>query len=288
MTLTIVPRAAIGLPEPPSTRPKLRRGIGELLVHYTGVNGYKADPLADLRYAKSVAYFGLNRDPAIPYEYSYLIGPGGGVFEQAGDYRPAHCLNWNTDSYGVLFMLGIGVAPTAAMIASFHALVAHLVATGQLAKDFRRYPHYARRATGCCGVTLADPPHGVRLDSPTGQGSLGELIPSVKAPLHDTPKPPAPTPTPPDPTTPPAEDDVIYQGLCKHENHDAVYALYSNGTKVWIRPGSGPVFRYLKQQAGESTEMNIYGDAVMGALGAIVGDIPEGVDAWGVPVMVPA
>lgn len=288
MTITIAPRAVIGLPEPPPTRPKLRRGIGELLVHYTGVNGYKADPLKDLTYAKSVAYFGLNRDPAIPYEYNYLIGPGGGIFEQAGDYRPAHCLNWNTESYGILFMLGIGVAPTAAMVRSFHELCAHLVATGQLAKDYRKVPHYGRRWTGCCGITLADAPHGVRLDSPTGQGSLGELVPSVKAQLQDTPKPPDPTdPTVPTPTPPPPikEQGIVYQGLCKHAGHDAVYALYSDGTKKWVAPGSGQTFRFLKQLAGESTEMNIFADdAVMRACGPIAGPVPDGVDPYGVPV----
>lgn len=283
MSLVITPRAVIGLPEPPSTRSKLRPGIGDLIVHYTGVNGYKADPLKDLAYAKSVAYYGLNRSPAIPYEYNYLIGPGGGVFEQAGDFRPAHCLNYNTESYGVLFMLGIGVAPTAAMVLSFHALRAYLVGTGRLTSTHRVSPHYRFRATGCPGFTLAETPHG-SWPSPTGEGSLGELVPSVKSQVHDQPKPPDPTPTP-EPEPDPTEDAAsMYQGLVKHPNHDAVYATYTGGYKIWIPNGHAlDRFRFFKQLEGKGTEVIFCDTLSMRAIGPIVGPRPPGVDDHGVP-----
>jgi hypothetical protein len=275
-------RALIGLPEPPATRSLQPPNLGEILVHYTGVFGYPADPMADLRYARSVAYYGLNREPPWPYEYNYLIGPGGGVFEQAGDYRPSHCLNWNLDSIGVLFMLGIGVHPTGAMIESFHDLCDRLVARGRLARHHRRLPHYARRWTSCSGNTTAEIPRGVRAGSPTGQGSNGELIPALLQRGDVIPTPP-PTPTP-EPTPTPTEDFTVYLGLCKFETHDAVYALYSDGTKKWIAPGAGQVFRGLKQMAGESTVMSIvYDPNVMRALGPIVGPAPTGVDVYGVP-----
>lgn len=180
--MNIAPRATIGLPEPPASRPKLRTGIGHLLVHYTGVGGYAADPSKDLAYAKSVAYFGMHRNPPIPYEYNYLIGPGGGVFEQAGAFKGAHCLNFNPDSYGVLMMLGVGVRPTKAMCDSFVELRRHLVATGQLAPGHEVAPHYRYRSTACPGLTVADAP-GTAWPSPTGEGRRGEVLEALRAPL---------------------------------------------------------------------------------------------------------
>lgn len=281
MALTIAPRQQILLPEPSILRPKLQSGIKELLCHYTGVNGYPANPLRDLEYARSVAYYGMHRTPAIPYEYNYLIGPGGGIFEQAGVYQGAHCKAWNPHSIGVLLMLGIGVHPTPAMIASWHALRVHLMGTGALAKDHIVLPHYARRATACPSLTIAEPPQGKLLNSPTGEGSIGDLLPFLQTVVT----PPTPTPPTPTPTPPPEEGHTVFTGLFKLSTHDAWYATYSDGTKKWIAPGSGDEFRALLQLGGHGTEMGVITNVeLFRALGPVIGPLPAGCDPYGVPL----
>lgn len=275
MTLTLVPRAAILLPEPPATRTRLRAGIKELLCHYTGVNGYPANPLRDLEYGKSVAYYGQLAGK--PYEYNYLIGPGGTVFVQAGEFAGAHCKAWNGESIGVLFMLGVGVQPTPEMIASFHALRVHLMATGALAKDHRVLPHYNRRATACCGQTLAEAPQGRLTTSPTGEGAIGDVLPFLLTVVSV----PAPAPLPP--STPSKEKHPVFTGIVKLDRPDAPwFACYTDGTKKWIAPNSGNEFRALLQLAGYGTEVGIFTDVeLFRALGPVVGPVPAGCDAWG-------
>lgn len=192
----IVPRASIGVPDPVAAGRKRLPQVSSLLVHYTGVRGYPADPTRDWDYARSVANYGVVSGKR--WEYSYLIGPGGTVYEQAGPYVAGHCLNWNSRSVGVLMMLGIGVEPTPEMIASFHELRAWLVEQGQLTTDHEVAPHYRYRWTSCAGLTLAERA-GAVWASPTGQGWRGELLPALR---QAAPPPPVSPPT----TTPPAVD----------------------------------------------------------------------------------
>ncbi|HEX6020904.1 MAG TPA: peptidoglycan recognition family protein [Solirubrobacter sp.] len=161
-----------------------------LVVHYTGVNGYN-DHTKDVAYARSVASYG--KVAGKTWEYNYLIGLGGTVFEDAGDRVAAHCARANDISIGVLLMLGIGVAPTTAMIDAFRQLRHDLVASGALRLDHQCVPHYRLRATGCPGLTLAAAPSGRFTATPTGEGSLGDLIPDLLAPWV----PPAPPPSVP-------------------------------------------------------------------------------------------
>lgn len=168
--MQIVDRAVIGVPAP-GGRALLASKTIPLLVHYTGVDGY-SDPKRDYEYASGVARYGISAGK--PFEYNYLIGSGGTVFEQAGAYRGAHCLNFNAQSYGVLFMLGKNIAPSDSQVASFHDLRDYLMASGQLHTAHFVAPHYRYRSTACPGNTLADVP-GARWNSPTGEGSLGQL-----------------------------------------------------------------------------------------------------------------
>lgn len=185
MGFTVVPRAQIGAPTPPSSRAKmvLERVV---LVHYTGAGTYN-DPTKDLQYAKSVARFGVVADK--PYEYNYLVGLGGGIFEQAGVYMGQHCKDFNADSVGVLMMLSPGVVPTLQMIDAFRWLMADCRKRGMLASNHAIEPHYEYRQTACPGSTLAGP-QGVTWNSPTGEGRLGDVIASLKVPwVTPTPEP---------------------------------------------------------------------------------------------------
>ncbi len=199
--MQIVPRAEIGVPDP-GTRVKIAPARRYLLGHYPGVNGYN-DPVKDWQYARSVAAFGIAN--GTPFEYSYLVGLGGTIFEQAGDRKPAHCLNFNADAIGILLMAGIGVAPTRAMIDAFRELRAHLVDTGALHPDHDCAPHYKYRSTICPGPMLSSTP-GAAWKSPTGEGRLGSLIPDLLEPWA-----PPITPTPQTPTAPvdPQEAEMV-------------------------------------------------------------------------------
>lgn len=93
-----------------------------------------------------------------------------------------------------------------------------------------------------------------------------------------------PQPEPPQPEPPDPEEHIVYKGLVKYATHAAVYALYSDGTKKWIAPGAGTIFRGLKAIAGEPSVEQIISDPnTFRALGPIAGPIPDGVDAYGVP-----
>lgn len=183
VTFTIVPRSSIGVPDPAAAgRAKLARPLSHVLVHYTGGAGYN-DPTQDVAYAKRVAAFGIANNKK--WEYNYLIGLGGTVFEQGGDYMGAHCANFNSKSIGVLVMIGIGVQPTTPQIDAFRQLRKWLTDTGRIAATADVVPHYRYRSTACPGLTLADPP-GASWSSPTGEGRLGDVIDPLLKPWSVT------------------------------------------------------------------------------------------------------
>lgn len=174
---TIVARSEIGVPDPRG-RPMLRLNLEAQLCHYVGAGHYD-DPSKDWAYARQIATYGIGAGKT--WEYNYLIGLGGTIFEQAGDHVGAHCLNFNDRSVGVLMMLGINVAPTVAMMDAWRWLVWRNKSTGRLAQTAQLAPHYRYRTTSCCGTTLANAP-GAAWISPTRQGSAGILRPELLAP----------------------------------------------------------------------------------------------------------
>lgn len=192
----IQPRSVIGTPEPPSTRPKLQR-VKVLLAHHVGFTNttrYRsADPARVLDDARAAASFGVSSGRS--WEYNYMIGLDGTIFEQGGEYRAAHCLNFNGDSAGVLFMNADGdTACTPAQIEAWHWLRGDMVRRGTLTADHEVAPHYRYRDTSCPGLARADAP-GRSWASPTGQGRVGNLIKALRVP-GGTPEPePSPPPT---------------------------------------------------------------------------------------------
>ena len=191
--MIIVPRSVIGTPTPPATRPRLtdRRW---LLAHEVGVktppNGrYRsADPARVLDDARAAAAYGISTDR--PWEYNFFIGLDGTVFEQGGNVVAAHCLNWNEESAGVLFLNASDVQVNPAQVRSWWALRDHMVSISMLVPGHQSVPHYRFRTTSCCGINAEVP--GPTWNSPTGQGRLGNLIPALL--VRPTPPPPPPLP----------------------------------------------------------------------------------------------
>lgn len=71
--------------------------------------------------------------------------------------------------------------------------------------------------------------------------------------------------------------------LIKHADHPAVYAQYSGGYKVWIRNGEVlNVYRWLTGK--DVTVIQAKHWALFEATGPILGDIPAGVDTFGLPL----
>ena len=192
----IQPRSVIGVPEPPVSRRKLSM-VRWLLVHYPGVatTSRFVDPQRELSDAKLTAAYGASiRNP---YEYNYLVGLGGAVFEQAGHFVGGHCLNFNPYSVGVMLGNAIGVPASDAQARSLAGLRADLVAAGVLHPDHLVVPHYRFRSTSCCGDALADPQGAKNWISPTGEGRMGEVDVRLRGDWAPMPVPP-PSPAPVD------------------------------------------------------------------------------------------
>lgn len=176
--IDIAPRSTIGTPEPPSSRTRIPVPCSHLLVHYTGAGTYGDGRKSDLDEAKAIAAYGVNNGKT--WEYNYLVGWQGNAYEQAGEYQGAHCKNFNSQSMGILCILGIGITPSQAMIDAFRQVRQQFVDEGRLTGNHECVPHYRYRATSCC-AQLAEPP-GISWNSPTGEGSLGNLIPALLEP----------------------------------------------------------------------------------------------------------
>lgn len=185
--MNIVPRNVIGTPTPPASRRRLDR-VNVLLGHHVGVSTkitsryqHASQELSD---AKAAASWGNSSGRS--WEYSYMIGLGGTIFEQAGEYMAQHCLNFNTASGGILFLNCDEIQVNAAQIEAWHWLRADMVRRGTLTAGHEVGPHYRYRDTSCPGIRAEAP--GKDWNSPTGQGRLGNLIPALTTP----PVPPKP------------------------------------------------------------------------------------------------
>jgi hypothetical protein len=128
------PRAVIGVPEPPASRPRLR-GVRWLLAHEVGVDTpptgrYRsADPARVLDDARAVADYGASSGRT--WEYTGMIGLDGSRFTQAGEYVAAVCRNLNADSAGLVFLNAVDVPVNAALVASWDPGRAEHVAAGR-------------------------------------------------------------------------------------------------------------------------------------------------------------
>lgn len=84
--------------------------------------------------------------------------------------------------------------------------------------------------------------------------------------------------------TPPDIGDEVMIGFCKHKDHPAVYAQWSNGTKTWVPdPGVYTVMKAIHGVPDRNGFMMNADDNWIAAAGVIVGPVPNGVDGFGRP-----
>jgi LAS superfamily LD-carboxypeptidase LdcB len=101
----------------------------------------------------------------------------------------------------------------------------------------------------------------------------GDAVP----PAVQAPEPVPPTPTP----TPPGDDDEVFIQLAR--SNGEVFAVYSNGTKIW-QPNDGTLERFqgLAAMGGKDATVHVYSDLTLfAALGQVIGQLPASHDAWG-------
>lgn len=155
MTYRIMPRTEAGLPAAvTSSSGQSRQPLMNerwMTAHYTGNNiDYTGkDAAAVTRQIQAV--FSSTK----PFEYNYVIGQNEDniIVEYAGKFQAAHSAGENADSFGVLFLLGVGEDPTPTMIDKWRWLRDVLIFDGSLRPDVDQRMHYQMpgAATSCPG-----------------------------------------------------------------------------------------------------------------------------------------
>jgi len=189
----------IGIVPLTHTTSRVLRPTPHFLVHYTG-GGSPYAGNTDAQHMARLQASAINAGKT--WEYNYVVTFfQGWIWEMAGEFQGAHCLNFNPQSYGVQVNLGVGYEPSQIVMDSVRWLFAELKKNGQLTQDAVMKCHYTFRSTACPGNTLADPP-GPRWNSPTGEGSLGNPRKELLVPYNTLPPP-----APPDPEIPHEDDE---------------------------------------------------------------------------------
>jgi hypothetical protein len=158
MTFRIIPRTEAGLPavvagsngapRPPLVNERWMTG------HYTGNNiDYTGKDAAEItRQIQRV--FSTTK----PFEYNYVIGQNDDdqIIEFAGKFQAAHSGGENGDSFGVLFLLGVGEEVTDLMIDKWRWLRDVLIADGSLSPNVEQLQHRQMpgAATACPGASV--------------------------------------------------------------------------------------------------------------------------------------
>jgi hypothetical protein len=159
-----------------------------LLVHHTGATGWPVPGYNDSQNMAKLQSYSIGAGKT--WEYNYVITyPDGVIWEMAGEFQSAHCLNANSWAYGVQINQADSHGPPGpAQVESFRWLRQELVNRGQLAPNHNCVPHYYLRSTACSANDLSLPP-GPRWASPTGEGSLGSVRPELLVPWSVPPAP---------------------------------------------------------------------------------------------------
>jgi hypothetical protein len=76
--------------------------------------------------------------------------------------------------------------------------------------------------------------------------------------------------------------EEVINGLWKGPNDPGVYAVISNGTKIWCYPHTVDEYQALLRLSGKDDKINVMDNADMfRAFGPVVGPRPGGVDEYG-------
>ena len=155
MTYRIVPRTEYGLPATVTNAngtPRLPlKNEPWMTAHYTGNNVDYTGKVTTEVILQIQRIFGKTK----PFEYNYVIGQEDNdeIYEFAGKFQAAHSAGENLDSFGVLFLLGVGEEPTPRMIDKWRWLRDVLKADGSLSYNVIELPHSMMpgAATACPG-----------------------------------------------------------------------------------------------------------------------------------------
>lgn len=134
-----------------------------MVAHYTGNNVDYTDKVTTEVILQIQRVFSSTK----PFEYNYVIGQEDNdeIYEFAGKFRAAHSAGENDESFGVLFLLGVGEDPTPRMIDKWRWLRDVLIFDGSLRPDVDQRMHYQMpgAATACPGGII---PHWPKFLTP--------------------------------------------------------------------------------------------------------------------------
>jgi hypothetical protein len=158
MEYQIIPRTEAGLPARVSSssggqRPPLSDERW-MTAHYTGNSiDYTGKDAAEITRQIQRVF-----QDSKPFEYNYVIGQDNDPFiiEFAGKFQAAHSGGENSESFGVLFLLGVGEEVTDLMIDKWRWLRDVLIFDGSLSPDVEQLQHrqMPRAATACPGASI--------------------------------------------------------------------------------------------------------------------------------------
>ena len=158
MEYQITTRTEAGLPaEVRSSSGSLRQPLRNerwMTAHYTGNSiDYTGKDAAEITRQIQRVF-----KDSKPFEYNYVIGQDDDPFiiEFAGKFQAAHSGGENLDSFGVLFLLGVGEEVTDLMIDKWRWLRDVLIADGSLSPNVEQLQHrqMPRARTACPGASV--------------------------------------------------------------------------------------------------------------------------------------
>jgi hypothetical protein len=214
MGYRIVPRTEAGLPSivrsssgaarPPLSNERWMTG------HYTGNNiDYTGKSAAEVTRQIQRVF-----KDSKPFEYNYVIGQNDDdqIIEFAGKFQAAHSGGENGQSFGVLFLLGVGEEITDLMIDKWRWLRDVLIADGSLDPNVEQLQHRQMpgAATACPGKSII------------------RRWPELLLPYHNAP----PTATPADPE----EDDMQPTIIITDTKLVGVFANVAGRWIPWLGP----------------------------------------------------
>lgn len=244
-------------------RPPLRTPLRNFTVHYGGAGTNWLD-LGDT--AAELRGIELNhaRPQGKPNEYNSASDSAAETWEYAGRFLAAHSGSpWNSTDWGHLAVYGLEVlseADATNLIRGIRRARAQCVRAGYITADHAVHPHAARRRTSCPGPLWTNKAWWNRIVAPLTPVDFDQIAPTL----------PPPTPG----------GHSVFLKLIRLDGAPAVYAQYSGGYKTWI-PDEATlgVFASL---SGRGVEV-VSSRPLFRSTGPILGPVPPGVDAWGIP-----
>lgn len=251
MDFRIVPRTEFGLPaEVRSSTGSLRPPLSNerwMTAHYTGTTiDYKDRVTTDVVLQIQRVFYDSK-----PFEYNYVIGQADDdeIVEFAGKFQAAHSGGENADSFGVLFLLGVGDDPTPLMIEKWRWLRDVLIADGSLRPDVdqRMHKDMPGAATAC-------------------PGEIAKFWPEFLKPSS---------------AVPPVEGKPVFEfpKVLTLQGQPGAFVQWEGGYKTWLPT---PDVRDAFLTAYELQVVQVPEKAWFVSAGPVVGPIPEGYDGWGV------